>query len=150
MPLAAVPEDRGWVPAADFVPWVESYREATGHAPCPGILGRAVPLCLEQWDCHSGLLVPFDDAMQAFFSAGMYEQDQMVVMSVWGDASDSAVACYGGREMACNAEHGSRHRSHGSNCRVYSVTVQTSVQEPLSGRGAHHANLEPSDRSPAP
>jgi hypothetical protein len=103
VPLETVPEDWGWVPPEDFVPWVESYCEATGNAPCTGILERAVPLCLEQADCHPGLLVPFDDAVQAFFSAGIYEPDKMVVMSVWGNASDPAIARYGGREALLEA-----------------------------------------------
>jgi hypothetical protein len=103
VPLETVPEQWGWVPPADFVPWIESYCGATGHAPCTGILERAVPLCLERWDCHPGLMVPFDDAVQAFFSAGLYEQDQMVVMSVWGNATDPAIARYGGREALLEA-----------------------------------------------
>jgi hypothetical protein len=103
VPLETVPEHWGWVPHEDLVPWIESYCEATGNTPCSGILSRAVPLCLERWDCHPGLLVPFDDAVQAFFSAGLYEQDQMVVMSVWGNAFDPAVACYGGREALIEA-----------------------------------------------
>jgi hypothetical protein len=35
---------------------------------------------------------------QAFFSAGIYDQDEMVVMSVWGNEADPAIAAYGGRE----------------------------------------------------
>ena len=93
-----VPEDWGWVPPQDLVPWVESYCEATGNAPCTGILERAVPLCLERRDCHPGLLVPFDDDVQAFFSAGIYPQDEMIVMSVWRGASDPAAAPYGGSQ----------------------------------------------------
>lgn len=96
--LETVPDHWGWVPPADFVPWIESYCEATGLAPCTGILQRAVPLCLERWDCHPGLLVPFDDAAQAFFSAGIYQKDEMVVVSVWGDAADPALVRYGGRQ----------------------------------------------------
>jgi hypothetical protein len=98
VPLETVPEHWGWVPVADFVPWVESWCEATGNEPCTGILERAVPLCLERWDCHPGVLVPFEDAMQAFFSAGIYAQDEMVIVSVWGGRTDPALARYGGRQ----------------------------------------------------
>ena len=103
VPLETVPLDWGWVPPEDFVPWIESYCEATGNTPCTGILERAVPLCLERADCHPGLLVPFDDAVQAFFSAGIYGLDEMVVMSVWGDESDPGAARYGGREALLEA-----------------------------------------------
>jgi hypothetical protein len=98
VPLETVPEHWGWVPPEDFVPWVESYCDATGNAPCTGIVERAVPLCVERWDCHPGLLVPFDDAIQAFFSAGIYEKDEMVVVSVWGNAADPVLVRYGGRQ----------------------------------------------------
>jgi hypothetical protein len=103
VPLEMVPEHWGWVPYEDLVPWVESYCEATGNAPCTGILERVVPLCLEKADCHPGLLVSFDDSVQAFFSAGIYDPDEMVVMSVWGDDADPALARYGGREAILEA-----------------------------------------------
>jgi hypothetical protein len=47
--------------------------------------------------------VSFDDAVQAFFSAGIYDNDEMVVMSVWGDESDPGTEPYGGREALLEA-----------------------------------------------
>lgn len=62
-----------------------------------------MPLCLENWVLSSRALVPFDGAVQAFFSAGLYDHDAMTVMSVWGDQSDPAAARYGGREALLKA-----------------------------------------------
>jgi hypothetical protein len=78
--------------------WVEDYCEATGNAPCTGIADRAVELCLEKRDCHPGLLVPFKDDVQAFFSGGMYDADAMTVVAVWRPESDSSVVTYGGAQ----------------------------------------------------
>ena len=63
--------------------WVEDYCEESGNSPCTGIADRAVGLCLEAWDCHPGLLVPFENDVQAFFSGGIYAQDAMTVVAVW-------------------------------------------------------------------
>ena len=63
--------------------WIENYCEESGNSPCSGIDDRAVELCLEKWDCHPGLLVPFKYDVQAFFSGGIYAQDAMTVVAVW-------------------------------------------------------------------
>ena len=63
--------------------WVENYCEESGNSPCTGIADRAVELCLEKWDCHPGLLVPFENDVQAFFSGGIYAQDAMTVVAAW-------------------------------------------------------------------
>jgi len=76
--------------------WVEDYCEASGNTPCTGIGDRAVDLCLEKRDCHPGLLVPFRDDVQAFFSGGIYAADAMTVVAVWRPESDSSVVPYGG------------------------------------------------------
>jgi hypothetical protein len=81
---------------ADIVAWVESYCEESGNSPCAGIAERAVDLCLEKWDCHPGLLVPFKRDVQAFFSAGIYDAEAMTVVAVWRAESAPAVALYGG------------------------------------------------------
>ncbi len=78
--------------------WVEDYCQASGNTPCTGIADRAVDLCLEKWDCHPGLLVPFKDDVQAFFSGGIYAQDAMTVVAVWRPESDSSVVPYGGSQ----------------------------------------------------
>jgi hypothetical protein len=82
----------------DIVAWVEEYCAESGSRPCTGIGDRAVELCLEKWDCHPGLLVPFTNDVQAFFSAGIYDGTAMTVVAVWWGESASAVAPYGGAQ----------------------------------------------------
>lgn len=81
---------------ADIEAWVADYCRAEGNTPCTGIHERAVELCLEKWDCHPGLLVPFKDDVQAFFSGGIYDAEAMTVVAVWRPESDPSVAPYGG------------------------------------------------------
>jgi hypothetical protein len=89
--------------AADIETWVEDYCEASRNLPCWGIDDRAVPLCLEKWDCHPGLLVPFTSDVQAFFTGGIYEADAMTVVAVWWGESAPAVAPYGGSQRLLEA-----------------------------------------------
>ena len=86
-----------------LVEWVEDYCEESGNSPCTGIADRAVELCLEKWDCHPGLLVPFKDDVQAFFSGGIYAQDAMTVVAVWRRESSRFVASYGGSQRLLEA-----------------------------------------------
>lgn len=82
----------GW---PDVQRWVEQqYCQQTGESDCAGIGDRAVQMCNEARDCHPGLLVPFEDNVQAFFTGGGYEG--MVVVAVWRAESDPQVAPYGG------------------------------------------------------
>jgi hypothetical protein len=81
-----------------LVAWVEAYCEATGNTPCTGVADRAVDLCLEKWDCHPGLLVPFENDVQAFFSGGIYDAGAMTVVAVWRAESAAPVAPYGGAQ----------------------------------------------------
>jgi hypothetical protein len=83
--------------------WVETYCAETGNAPCSGIHERAVPLCLERRDCHPGVMVPFDDDVQAFFTAGIYDADKMNVVAVWSGESQPGVAPYGGAQRLLEA-----------------------------------------------
>jgi hypothetical protein len=78
--------------------WVEAYCQASGNTPCTGIADRAVELCLEKWDCHPGLLVPFRGDVQAFFSGGIYDADAMTVVAVWRRESAPATTPYGGSQ----------------------------------------------------
>ncbi len=78
--------------------WVEDYCEASGNTPCTGIGDRAVELCLERRDCHPGLLVPFQDNVQAFFSGGIYDADAVTVVTVWRAQSAPATTPYGGSQ----------------------------------------------------
>ena len=83
--------------------WVEDYCESSGNTPCTGIGDRAVELCLERRDCHPGLLVPFEDDVQAFFSGGIYATGAMTVVTVWRAESAAAVARYGGAQRLLEA-----------------------------------------------
>jgi hypothetical protein len=88
---------------AYLVSWVEDYCQESGNSPCTGIAGRAVELCLERRDCHPGLLVPFENDVQAFFSGGIYAQDAMTVVAVWRGESSPFVARYGGSRRLLEA-----------------------------------------------
>jgi hypothetical protein len=88
---------------AYLVAWVEDYCEESGNSPCTGIADRAVELCLEKWDCHPGLLVPFDKDVQAFFSGGIYDQEAMTIVAVWQGESAPTVAPYGGAQRLLEA-----------------------------------------------
>ena len=81
---------------ANVAAWVEDYCQAAG-TPCEGVIDRAVPLCLERRDCHPGLLVPFPEDVQAFFTNGGAGAD-MVVVAIWRGRSSPAVASYGGSQ----------------------------------------------------
>lgn len=83
--------------------WAEDYCRAADSRPCSGIDERAVELCLERRDCHPGLLVPFDNEVQAYFSGGIYDQEAMTVVSVWRPESHPSVAPYGGARRLLEA-----------------------------------------------
>lgn len=82
----------------DFVAWAEEYCQESGSTPCSGIDDRAVDLCLEKYDCHPGLLVPFSTDVHGFFTAGIYPGDAMTVVAVWRGNSAPAAAPYGGSQ----------------------------------------------------
>lgn len=97
---------------ADIEAWVKEYcqatqtTQATTLTPCSGIDDDAVELCVEKWDCHPGLLVPFEFDVQAFFSGGAYEEGPdhaMTVAAVWWGESFPAVAPYGGSQRLLEA-----------------------------------------------
>ncbi len=88
---------------ANIEAWVDDYCEKSDNTPCTGIDDRAVELCLERRDCHPGLLVPFKEDVQAFFSAGIYDADAMTVVAVWRPESDQSVAPYGGSQRLLEA-----------------------------------------------
>jgi hypothetical protein len=106
--VAVDPErDPMWVDSqseswANVAAWAEEYCQAAGNGPCEGIIDRAVPLCFERRDCHPGLLVPFQNDVQAFFTGGTPGAD-MVVVAVWWGESAPAVASYGGSQRLLEA-----------------------------------------------
>ena len=75
--------------------WVQAYCERTGNTTCTGIHERAIPLCLEKRDCHPGLLVPFQDDVEAFFTNGG-AGTPMTVVAVWRGETSPTVVPYGG------------------------------------------------------
>lgn len=81
---------------AYLVAFAEDYCVKSGNTPCTGIAERAVELCLEPRDCHPGLLVPFKEDTQAFFSGGMFQNDAVTIVAVWRPEKDESVAAYGG------------------------------------------------------
>ena len=87
------------VPIDDLVAWVEAYCERSANSPCDGIADRGVELCLEARDCHPGLLVPFSDDVQAFFSGGIYSSNAMTIVAVWHSESAPSVSPYGGAQQ---------------------------------------------------
>ena len=101
----SVPLDRGarMDSTADLVGWVENYCERSGIAPCDTIADQAVPLCVEARDCHPGLLVPFHNDVQAFFSGGIYSDQDMTVVAVWRNESHPTVVPYGGAQRILEA-----------------------------------------------
>ena len=102
--MPAATAETEWVEAGwrDVEAWVKAYCERTGNIPCTDIHGRAVPLCLEKWDCHPALLVPFRDDVQAFFTNGG-EGAPMTIVAVWRGPSDPNTARYGGSQRLLEA-----------------------------------------------
>jgi hypothetical protein len=88
------------VETVDYVlAWVDDYCKASGiTTPCGEIEDRGVELCLEQMDCHPGVLVPFESAVLAFVNGGIYNADAMTVVALWRGESDPSVAPYGGAQ----------------------------------------------------
>lgn len=62
--------------------WAEQYCQDSANTSCTDIGERAVPLCNESRDCHPGLLVPFAEDVQAFFTGGSFQQ-RIIVVAVW-------------------------------------------------------------------
>jgi hypothetical protein len=60
-------------------------------------------LCLEKWDCHPGLPVPFKNDVQTYFSGGIYGGDAMTVVALWQGESAPSVAPYGGAQRPLEA-----------------------------------------------
>ena len=83
--------------------WVEDYCRRSGDSPCDGIADRSIDLCLERRDCHPGLLVSFDNDVQAFFTGGIYSQTAMTIVAIWQNESAPAVAQYGGTQKLLEA-----------------------------------------------
>ena len=81
--------------------WAEQYCELEGLTPCEGVADRAVPLCIEKWDCHPALLVKFDQGTAAFVAGGNSPAPQ--VIAVWHDESDPDLARYGGARSLLEA-----------------------------------------------
>ena len=95
VPFAPGEEIGGLGSPEDLVPWIQAYCDIQQNTDCDQILDRALPLCVEKRDCHPGLLVPFADDVQAFFTGGT-AGNGMTVVAVWRPESDPSVLGYGG------------------------------------------------------
>lgn len=74
--------------------WAEQYCARAELSPCTGIADRSAPLCIEKWDCHPALLVPFEQGVAAFVSGGVFQEPH--IFAVWRTESDPEAAKYGG------------------------------------------------------
>ena len=74
--------------------WAEQYCARAELSPCTGIEDRSAPLCIEKWDCHPALLVPFEQGVAAFVSGGVFQEPH--IFAVWRTESDPEAAKYGG------------------------------------------------------
>ena len=81
--------------------WAEQYCELEGLTPCEGVADRAVHLCIEKWDCHPALLVPFEEGTVAFVAGGIFPEPQ--VIAVWHAESDPDLEQYGGAQTLLEA-----------------------------------------------
>lgn len=93
------PTMRQW---GEVVEWVMRFCQQSNAPSCTGVVDQAVPLCIERWDCHPGLIVPFENYVQAFVTGGVIGA-HMVVVTVWRGESDAAVAPYGGSRQLLEA-----------------------------------------------
>lgn len=62
--------------------WIEQYCSRWGGSNCATIGERAVRLCNGRQDCHPGLLVPFREDVQAFFTGGQHA-GRIVAVASW-------------------------------------------------------------------
>lgn len=76
--------------------WIEDYCLGSGISPCAGIADRAVDVCPEVAECTEGLLVPFSDNVQAYFTSSSHGADTMTVVAVWRPETHASVVPYEG------------------------------------------------------
>lgn len=62
--------------------WVERYCVESGNADCATVGERAVRLCNARQECHLGLLVPFREDVQAFFTGGQ-RAGRIIAVASW-------------------------------------------------------------------
>ena len=91
----------GWTARGPIVAWAEQYCASEGLSPCTGVAERAVDMCIERWDCHPAVLVPFEEGTAAFLSGGIFPQPE--VIGVWRAESDPELAPYGGARALLEA-----------------------------------------------
>jgi len=80
-----------------LVAWATQYCEAAGLSPCSDIADRAERLCIERWDCHPALLVPFREGTAAFLSGGRFTSP--VVYAVWLSENPMVAVAGGSRHL---------------------------------------------------
>lgn len=84
-----------------LITWAEQYCEKEGLSPCAGIQERAVDLCIEKWDCHPAVLVPFMEGTAAFLTGGIFPEPQIV--AVWRPEAHRDVERFGGARRLLEA-----------------------------------------------
>ena len=100
VPFGPVEPEQSW---ESVEAWIEGYCPKTDLQSCGVIHAQAEHLCVEIRDCHPGLLVPFENGVQAFFFGGVSEEGGMTVVSVWWDERAAATAKYGGSKRLLEA-----------------------------------------------
>jgi hypothetical protein len=113
--------------------WAEKYCELEDLTPCEGIADRAVHLCIEKWDCHPALLVPFEEGAVAFLAGGIFPEPQ--VAAVWHGESDPVLEQYGGAQTLLEA---------------YLLTVGVCRDDGVQPRGATCDSEPPTAAVPTP
>ncbi|HEY4227433.1 MAG TPA: hypothetical protein VGM49_03775 [Candidatus Limnocylindrales bacterium] len=78
-------------PGTDLLAWIDAYC-SLNTSPCTGIQDRAVPVIADDKLHVSGLLIPFNGNVQAFF----LDVDRIYVVAVWKPDSDPGLAQFGG------------------------------------------------------
>jgi hypothetical protein len=81
--------------------WAAEHCELAGLSPCTGIAERAEQLCVEKWDCHPGVLVPFDQGTAAFLVPSITADP--LIIAVWHPEADPEVAPFGGARALLHA-----------------------------------------------
>ena len=113
--------------------WAEQYCELEDLTPCEGVADRAVQLCIEKWDCHPALLVPFEEGAVAFLAGGIFPEPQVV--AVWHAESDPDLEQYGGAQALLEA---------------YLLTVGVCPNDGVDPRGATCDSEPPPAAVPTP
>jgi hypothetical protein len=76
--------------------WAVEFCTRTGNSSCDAIPQRAIPMCLEQRDCHPAIIVTYLNDVQAYFIGGGAANGNLSVVAVWRAEGDPSTQAYGG------------------------------------------------------